>query len=299
MLCTAGLLQAAEDTSRDSGQKPEIYLHREKASLYQIENENDYIFIVHATATATVDGRPCMLLGRPLDAKEARLFKGPLDDLRELICVTGFSSGSEKLFDIVTKVGKLSVDKKQWEDSYENVFNLIHIRKEGNQDIFDQVVLKKETSETIAAQKLEKAGLSPTTDLTPKSRLYQVEGQDKYFFVGFKKEKYFVDENNSFKHTTHSERCYIPTEDYVLHLFFGEYPKLYEKSTLESLYPLQSFLGPFHIIPILVIGTNCTGQKLNLMKNQWTDSNEVVHKVIHVKKEGNEEFFKKLEFIKK
>ena len=282
------VIQAAEDAQND---------YRPKASLYQFENGGDYIFVVHAGIIPKADESlsPSSVFG--VIMQKARLFKGPLDDLRELPCIEFFGSkisacGPEIFFYIATEIGRFLMDKKQWEDKSKKVYNLISIKKRDNENIFVKIILKDKKSEKAVSGK-ENAELPTDTDLAPKPRLYQVEGLDKYFFVGFKKEKYFVDESGNFKWHIPSERCTIRTEGYTVQIFFGEYPQLKEKCTLESFYPIDSpTTTPYHLI-----GFNFRMSKLNLMKGQWTDEDNVLHKLVHVKKAGNEGFFEKIKLV--
>lgn len=289
-LFVGGALQAAEDAHND---------YRPKASLYQFENGGDYIFVVHGGIVPTVDESSFLSAVFGVKMQKDRLFKGPLDDLRELSCIKFVDSkvsacGPEIYFYLVTEIGRFLIKEMQWEDKTKKVYNLISIKKRNNEDVFAQIILKDKKSEKAVSGK-EKSWLPTDTDLAPKSRLYQVEGLDKYFFVGFKKEKYFVDKSGDFKWPTPSETCTVQTEGYTVQIFFGEYPQLVEKCTLESFYPIYSpTTTPYHLI-----GFNFRRSKLNFMKGQWTDEDKIIHKLVHVKKEGNEGFFEKIKLVTK
>lgn len=280
-------IQAADDKWKNAGLDGVFgHLERPKASLYQIENGGDYLFVVHADCT------PCYIKNGslskiPLKGKDARLFKGPIENLQEIFCSTAVTSAGT--FSILTSDGTLSIDKKQWEDRYENVFNLISIKREDNNNLFSKINFSGQASKNAPSQNLEKAGLPSGTDLAPKSRLYRVEDLNKYFFVGYNKVTYYVDVSGNFKSRDSNNDCHIPREGYAARIFFGDYPQLNEVLSLESFYPGQSSsLGPYHLICLV----SDLLSSLNLLKNQWTNGN-VVYKIVHIKKLGNEEFYKK------
>lgn len=270
----SGFVEAAEI--------PRAGISRPKASLYQIENGGDYLFCIHAEVT--VDGHV---------GKDARLYKGPIEDIRELsVSVTAVNN--EGNFDVVTKVGTLSIDKKTWKDKYENVFNVTHLRKDENKALHEKILLKKQEPKPTQAEKLAKAGLSPA-DVAPKSRLFKVEGLDnKYFFVGYRKATYYEDASGDCKSSEPKGDCNLPREGYKTDIFFGSYPQLKQVPSIGSFYSGASTLGPFHLL-LGIRPDSAPFSSLNLLKNQWSDE-DTAHKLVHIQKQGNEEFIKKINF---
>jgi len=284
-------IQAAEEVH--------FITERPKASLYQIENSDEYLFVAHADYTPyhVKNGTSSQVTfgGEYVKGKDSRLFKGPIDDLKELfVCSTSIASTGD--FNIITRDGSLSMDKEQWEDNYEHVFNLIHIKKENNNGLFNKIILKEQELQKTTAQKLKEAGLPSTTDLAPKSRLYKVEEQNNYFFVGYKKTIYYADVSGNFKSGKPNNNCHIPREGYAARIFFGEYPQLNEVSSIESYYPGQSSsLGPYNLIGL--DSDFLTTSSLNLLKNQWTKGDGITYKLVHIKRLDNEEFYKKIKLV--
>lgn len=288
-----------ESSNSESG-RFSIRMDRAKASLYKIENGEDYLFVVHASVNFCHQvgnvASPYTFHGLPLGGKEARIFKGPIDNMCELSCST--SSSSLNNFDIRTNTGTLSIDKQQWIDPYENEFKLVHLKKMDNKDLFAQIVLKDKKQETSTAEKLDKAGLPQTTNLAPKSRLYQVDGQKNYFFVGFNKIKYYGNGTEIYfdvdSFLMPKNKGYQLCEGYKVRIFYGEYPQLNEVITADSHFPgPSSSVGPYCL---LGLDNNSLKTTLNPMTGYWTKGNGAAYKLIHVKKEENEEFFKKIKF---
>lgn len=158
---------------------------------------------------------------------------------------------------------------------------------QGNADIF----FKEIKGEITVSEKLG----NEAVDLEPQSKLYRVEGQDIYFFVEYNKFTYYTDQRREFYAIEPYKHCHILKDGYRAQIYFGRYPQLIAVRTLDSFYPMPSSIqGPFRIVNQKTFEMST----LNLVKSQWIDPSKFTHKIIHIKKEKNEEFFSKIQLVK-